>query len=76
MAKKRGTRSSARKSTRTSGRKPGRNSAPRSARKGAGRSRGTKRGGADLVTRVKRTARKVLFGTLGVAGYVGGAARA
>ena len=78
MASKRGARSSARKSARKSRRSAGRKSAERSARK-SGTSTRSKRSrrksGRGLVTRVKRTVRKVLFGTLGVAGYVSDAAR-
>jgi PhnB protein len=76
MARKRGTRTSAGKSTRRSARKTDRKSAAKSARKSAARSPRKKGGGPGLVTRVKRTARQVLFGTLGVAGYVGDVARA
>ena len=74
MASKRGSHSSARKSARKSGRK----STTKSAR---GRSRGSTTGRKNarnsrgLATRVKRTARKVLFGSLGVAGYVSDVAR-
>jgi PhnB protein len=81
MARKRGGRSSARKSTRKSGQSSGRKSAVRSTRK-SGKStkaaksqRSRRKRGADLATRVKRTAKKVLFGSLGVAGYVSDVAR-
>jgi PhnB protein len=80
MARKRGIRSSARKSTRKSGRGSGRKSTAKSARKGA-KSVASRRGGSGrkrvsaIATRVKRTARKVLFGSLGVAGYVSDVAR-
>jgi PhnB protein len=81
MARKRGARSSARKSTRKSGRGSGRKSAARGTRK-RGKSakvaksqRSRRKHGPGLATRVKRTARKVLFGSLGVAGYVGDIAR-
>jgi PhnB protein len=75
MARKRGSRSSARKSARKAARK----SAAKSRRKGVhktARSRRSRRErSAALAARVKRTARKVLFGTLGVAGYVSDIAR-
>jgi PhnB protein len=77
MAAKRGSRSSARKASKSRSKaarrksarsKSGRKSAAKSARKGQGL---VKR----VTTRLGRTARKVLFGSLGVAGYVGDAAR-
>ena len=77
MAAKRRTRSSARKS----GRKSARKSAAKSTRKStrAGSAKSALRAGAErgrgLAARVKRTASKVLFGSLGVAGYVGSVAR-
>jgi uncharacterized glyoxalase superfamily protein PhnB len=75
MARKRGSRSSARKSTRKSTR--GKSSA---SKRTSAKSRGTTKGNrrervAALAGRVKRTATKVLFGSLGVAGYVTRAAR-
>ena len=82
MAARRGSRSSARKSTK-SARKSPRNSAGTAARKSSRKSsrksatsaqpRGKR--GSGLATRVKRTARKVLFGSLGIAGYVSDVAR-
>jgi PhnB protein len=81
MARKRGARSSARKSTRKSGRVSGRKAAARPTRK-RGKSanvaeskRSGRKRGLGLATRVKQTARKVLFGSLGVAGYVSDVAR-
>lgn len=76
MARKRGSRSSTRKSTRKSGQTGRRKSTAASTRKGgtSGKRQRRKRA-ADLATRVKRTARKVLFGSLGVAGYVSDVAR-
>jgi PhnB protein len=80
MAAKRSTRSSARKSGRKSAQKSARKarkSVTQSTREAAarsGRRDGAKDGGG-LAARMKRTARKVLFGSLGVAGYVGGVAR-
>ena len=75
MASKRGSRSSARKSTRKSTRRK----SAASKRTGAtsrSRGKGSRRQRvAALAGRVKRTARKVLFGSLGVAGYVSGATR-
>ena len=70
MAAKRGSRSSARKSARKSGRK----STPKSTRKSTVQRGGkaTAERGRRLATRVKHTAQKVLFGALGVAGYVSG----
>ena len=78
MASKRGSRSSAHKSARKSRRKS-------TAKSGRGQSRGlttttgrrrkNARNSPGLATRVKRTARKVLFGSLGVAGYVTDVAR-
>jgi PhnB protein len=78
MARKRGARSSARKAARKSERSAGRKSAARSARKSGTSTksqRSRRKRGRDLAARVTRTARKVLFGTLGVAGYVSDAAR-
>ena len=81
MARKRGARSSARKSARRkSGPGAGRKAAARSARKRGksgknAKSRSRRKRGSGLATRVKRTARKVLFGSLGVAGYVSDVAR-
>jgi PhnB protein len=86
MARKRGSRSSARKSTRKSGRKaaaPSRRASAKGERSATGAQSATSRRkrrsrakrGAGLATRVKRTARKVLFGSLGVAGYVSDVAR-
>jgi PhnB protein len=75
MARKRGSRSSAGKSARKSGRKSAAKSARKSGRKSARKNARRERPGPGLATRVKRTARKVLFGTLGVAGYVSDAAR-
>ncbi len=87
MARKRGARSSARKSTRKSGRKAAAPSRRASAKSGKGatgaesatssrrKRRSRAKRGAGLATRVKRTARKVLFGSLGVAGYVSDVAR-
>jgi PhnB protein len=77
MAAKRGSRSSAGKSSKSRSKSSRRKSTrSKSARKAAAKSART---GAGLVarvtTRVGRTARKVLFGSLGVAGYVGSAAR-
>jgi uncharacterized glyoxalase superfamily protein PhnB len=84
MAVTRKTRSSARKAGRKSARKSPRKSTGKSTRKPkrkstwaaakAGRRNAVKRG-RELASRVGRTARKVLFGSLGVAGYVGGVAR-
>lgn len=77
--KKRGARKSGRKAGRKSGAKSPRKSAAKSAwragRKSAASVRARGKRARRLVTRVKRTARKILFGGLGVAGYVGGAAR-
>jgi PhnB protein len=78
MAAKRRSRSSARKATRKSGRSAGRKSTAKSRRK-SGRSaashrRDRKRASA-LASRVSRAARNVLFGSLGVAGYVSDVAR-
>lgn len=81
MARKRGARSSSRKSARKSARSSGRKAAARSAQesgksaKGAKSQRRRRKPGPGLATRVKRTARKVLFGSLGVAGYVSDVAR-
>ncbi len=75
MAKKRGSRSTARKSTRPSGKSARRKSAKRKATKSP-RAKGSRRKRvAEVASRVGRTAKKVLFGSLGVAGYVGDAAR-
>jgi PhnB protein len=78
MARKRDSRPSAGGSTRKAGRSAGRSAAAKSARKSrkAGTSR-RQRGkrGVELASRVTRTAKKVLFGTLGVAGYVSDVAR-
>jgi PhnB protein len=71
MARKRGSRSSARKSRRKSGRK----AAVSSTRKSGGSRQQQGNHGPGLASRVKRTARQVLFGTLGVAGYVSDVAR-
>ena len=70
MARKRGARSAARKSARKS-------TARRSRKRGtaAKSQRSRRKRGAGLATRVKRAARKVLFGSLGVAGYVGDVTR-
>jgi PhnB protein len=78
MATKRRSRSSARKPRRKSGQSAGRKSAVKSSRKG-GKStvsadRRRKRASA-LAARVTRTAKNVLFGSLGVAGYVSDVAR-
>ena len=74
MATKRGSRSSARKSTRKSTRR--KTTAKRtSAKARSGLKGGRRQRVAALAGRVKRTATKVLFGTLGVAGYVSGVAR-
>jgi PhnB protein len=67
MARKRGSRSLGRKSTRKSGRKAGASSTRQSGKSG--------KRGPSLASSVKRTARKVLFGSLGVAGYVSDVAR-
>jgi PhnB protein len=83
MASKRGSRSSTRKgagrsASKSAARKSGRGSAKKSARKRRGMSSRKSAGAArarGLATRVKRTARKVLFGSLGVAGYVTDVAR-
>jgi PhnB protein len=76
MASKRGSsRSSERKSTRKSGRKAAAKSARRQSRRGSTARRKKARNSPGLATRVKRTARKVLFGSLGVAGYMTGVAR-
>jgi PhnB protein len=76
MARKRGSRSSTRKSTRKSGQTGRRKSTAASTRKsGTSGKRQRRKRAADLATRVKRTARKVLFGSLGVAGYVSDIAR-
>lgn len=75
MAAKRGSRSSSRRSAK-SARKTTRKSAPTTTRKSAGkstRSRGTR--ASDVASRVKQTARNVLFGSLAVAGYVSDVAR-
>ena len=75
MASKRGSHSSARKSARKSGRKSTTKSARGRSRRGSTTGRKSARKSPGLATRVKRTARKVLFGSLGVAGYVTDAAR-
>jgi PhnB protein len=79
MPKKRGSRSSARKSTRKSTSKSARRKTSKSSRtsaKGRSSTKGQRRKRvAALAGRVKRTASKVLFGTLGVAGYVSRVAR-
>jgi uncharacterized glyoxalase superfamily protein PhnB len=83
MAAKRGSRSSARKASKSARSKSARSKSARSkSTRSKSRRKSTAksaRKGPGLVTRVKarvgRTARKVLFGTLGVAGYVGDAAR-
>src|SRR5688572_22176346 len=79
MARKRGSRSSARKSTRRSASKSARRktSKPkRASAKGHSSTKGQRRKRvAALAGRVKRTASKVLFGSLGVAGYVSRVAR-
>jgi PhnB protein len=81
MARKRGSRSTARKSTRRSARRSGRKSAS-ATRKTTKRkptrtrSKGSRRKRvAEVAARVGRTAKKVLFGSLGVAGYASDAAR-
>jgi PhnB protein len=77
MAAKRKTRSSARKVGRKSARKSTHKSASKPTPGGAARSardRGLTRA-RGLAARVTGTARKVLFGSLGVAGYVGSVAR-
>lgn len=71
MARKRGSRSSARKSTRKSLKATRKSGTSRKDTTAERRERV-----AALAGRVKRTARKVLFGTLGVAGYVSDVARA
>jgi PhnB protein len=74
MATKRGSRSSARTSTRKIARK--KSAAKRTgAKKRSSRKGGRRQRVAALAGRVKRTASKVLFGTLGVAGYVTGVTR-
>jgi PhnB protein len=77
MARKRGSRSSARNSTRKSGRKAAVGSTRKTGKSGrktaSPRQRG--KGSPGLASRVKRVARTVLFGSLGVAGYVGDVAR-
>ena len=79
MARKRGSRSSARKSTRKSARNSARRKTSKSKRTSAKRRSNTKgqrrKRVAALAGRVKRTASKVLFGGLGVAGYVSRVAR-
>jgi PhnB protein len=76
MAAKRKTRSSARKSGRKSSRKSTRNAPAKSTRAATAKSalRGAAKRGRGLAARVGRTAREVLFGSLAVAGYIGGAA--
>jgi uncharacterized glyoxalase superfamily protein PhnB len=82
MASKRGSRSSTRKSARksTAG-ESGRKLTTKSSRKHRGDTPAARkrdhaaRDGSGLATRVKRTARTVLFGSLGVAGYVTDVAR-
>jgi PhnB protein len=80
MARKRRSRSSTsstRKSTRSSGRKAAANSARKSGKRGKSATlrRQRRKRGSGLASRVKRTARKLLFGSLGVAGYVSDVAR-
>jgi PhnB protein len=76
MARKRGSRSSTRKSTRKPGRRVRRKATAVSTRQGGtSGKRQRRKGAAGLATRVKRTARTVLFGSLGVAGYVTDVAR-
>jgi PhnB protein len=76
MARKRGSRTTARKSARTSGRKSARKSVggrpAKSARSAARRER---KRGPGIATLAKRKARELFFGTLGVAGYVRDATR-
>jgi PhnB protein len=81
MARKRRSRPSTRTSTRTAKRGSGRKGAASSrgktstsAKRGKSR-RSRRKPGPSFATRVKRTARKVLFGSLGVAGYVSDVAR-
>jgi PhnB protein len=74
MASKRGSGSSARKSTRKSTRRKSTSKRTSAKSRTAGKGRRRQRVAA-LAGRVKRTATKVLFGTLGVAGYVSGVAR-
>jgi PhnB protein len=75
MARKRGSRTTARKSARASGRK----SAPKSVggrpAKSTRSARRERKQGPGIATLAKRKARELLFGTLGVAGYVRDAAR-
>jgi PhnB protein len=77
MARKRGSRSSARKSTRRSGQKAATSSTRKKNGKSGKSATAQRRGkpGPGLASRVKRTARKLLFGSLGVAGYVSDVAR-
>jgi PhnB protein len=70
MPTKRGSRSSGRKSTRKKSAAKRTSAKKRSSRKGGRRQRVVA-----LAGRLKRTASKVLFGTLGVAGYVSGVTR-
>jgi PhnB protein len=76
MARKRGARRSARKSTRKSGHSARRKSTATPTRKsGASGKRQRQKHRLGLASRVKHTARQVLFGSLGVAGYVSDVAR-
>lgn len=80
MARKRGSRSSARKSTRKSARNSARRKKSSKSKRTSAKGRSTTKGQrrkrvAALAGRVKRTASKVLFGSLGVAGYVSRVAR-
>jgi len=77
MAAKGRSRSSTRKAGRKSARKRGRKSTRKATRKAAAKSvrRGAAKRKPSIATRAKRSARKLLFGTFGVAGYVGAAAR-